>query len=223
MQQSKIDGSSRLNAFQSVFKSIDSTAQLPSQVFGEGWAQFFFWESDKMFVPSFAEVAVELLHIEGSHSCCLLNFDLTREMQYESAAMLFLEGGTTGEEYASWLRKGDPSSAWLYDMHRYGCASDVGDWCIYCEKMNDLAVIAFRGHQGIQKFTGPLKSLRAHSIDEFLGMGPSAPLPFRQLVETWRIGLSQNYSSGPAGSEAGSPVMDPHKSECPIHPRSYRG
>lgn len=188
----------RLDAFRSIIKSINSTAALPSQVFEGSWAQFFFCESDRIFAPCFAEIAIELLRAGGSNSCCLLNFDLTPEIQYESAATLFLEEGVSENDYASCLRKGGSSSGWLYGMHRYGCAPDVGGWCIYCEKVNDLAVIAIRDPGDAEKFAGPLERLYAHSIDDFLKMGSSAPVPFSQLIESWRSGLLQNYSKRPS-------------------------
>jgi hypothetical protein len=99
----------------------------------------------------------------------------------------------SGVAYDDKLRDGGPASGWLYRVDRYACASDVGDWCIYCEKSNDVAVIGLRDIGGIGKFETPLKRLWAKPINELIDGGVSPAFPFDQLVPAWRQGLVQNY------------------------------
>ncbi len=188
----------RLDAFQNVCASINSTALLPEQVFKGNWNQFLFFETDMIFARSFPEVVTDIIRIEQAKCCCLLNYDLTPVIEYQAAAMMFLDESLGGEEYFSRLKMNGPSSLgteWLFRMDRYGCASNKGEWCIYCEKTNDVAVIGLRNSDGAAKFSKPLKKLYAHSIEAFLEMGSLAPVPFNVLVESWRHGLVQNYSN----------------------------
>jgi hypothetical protein len=155
----------RKDAFNSAVSSINLSSRLPDQVFVESGAEFLFFESDQLFAPSFVEVAHEFMSVEGSTSCCLLNFSRTSVMDYCEVAAIFLETSMTGTEYDARLRSGGPAEGWLFDGDRYGCASDGGCWSIYCEKDNDVAVVALRGQGGAGRFAPPLRLLHAEAID----------------------------------------------------------
>jgi hypothetical protein len=174
-------------------------------VFVGSWHEFLLCESDQIFVQDFAEVAAELIRMERATCCCLLNFDRTPVIEYERAAALFFDEALTKTGYHSLLKEGGSSSGWIYHMERYGCASDIGEWCIYSEKNNDIAVIALRNPDGAAKFSSPLKKLYAHSIQTFLEMGPSSPIPFSMLVEPWKRGLLENYSHAAAAPDLAGP------------------
>ena len=127
-------------AFHNVVGALKFDRRFPENVFAGEWSDFLFFESDRMFAPEFAEVVGELLGSENAGVCCLLNLDQTRSLKFEEASAIFLDRMTTASEYAAKLRRGGPAVGWLYGMDKYGCASDVGDWSIYCEKQNDIAV-----------------------------------------------------------------------------------
>jgi hypothetical protein len=86
-------------------------------------------------------------------------------------------------------------------MDNYACTSDVGEWCFYCEKGNDIAVIGLREATGIEKFGMPLKRLWAKPIDELVDGGCSPTFPFNKLTPAWRQGLVNNY--GPSRDSGG--------------------
>jgi hypothetical protein len=186
---------SQFDAFRNVVASINSTAVLPAQVFAGDWYQFLFCESDRIFEPAFANVVTDLLLLEQANSCCFINFDTSPVIELPIADVLFVDKQITPVEFSASLRRGGPSLGWFYSMYRYGCTSDIGEWCIYFEKMNDMAVIGLRHLGSIEKFASPLKELYAHSIETFLEMGSSAPIPFNKLVDTWRHSLIRNYST----------------------------
>ena len=189
------DNDARRAAFSNVVGAIELDRFLPENVFSGEWSDFLFFQSDRMFVSAFAEVVGELLSAENAEICCLLNLSETDPMEFEKASAFLLDGMVPGNDYEAHLRGSGPAVGWLYSMDRYGCASDVGDWCIYCEKENDIAVVALRKENGVSKFRSPLDKLRAQPI-EALSNGELATLfPFSNLTAEWRIALTKRYRS----------------------------
>jgi hypothetical protein len=106
-----------------------------------------------------------LLDKEGSQICCLLNLGATVQKNYSNPPARYLDRSTDPSQYISMLRGNGSPDAWLYLVDRYVFASDVGEWCIYCEKENDVGVIAFSGEVGTNKFSSALGKLQATSIN----------------------------------------------------------
>ena len=181
-------------AFGHVFGSINSAVSFPSQVFLGSWDAFLFFESDRLFSPGFAVIAAGLLNAEGAEVCCLLNLSETDRMVYEEAAMLFIDAGMEPHSYDAALRQGGPANGWLFGMDRYGSASDRGGWSIYCEKGNDVAAIALRQPRDTGKYIECLKQLHAEPITVLLNASSAASVPFGELTEPWRRGLTQSYA-----------------------------
>lgn len=192
----------RRTAFERVVTSIDAARTFPEQVFLGTWGVFLFFESDRMFAPDFAATARDLLRAEQASVCCLVNFSNSSTLTYENAAKVFLEATSQPDDYDAMLRDGGPASGWLFRMDRYGCASDLGGWSIYCEKGNDVGVIALRWARDVEKYADALAHLRAASIGILLAAGSTAPAPFCDLIDTWRRGLSEHYSSSIEQDEA---------------------
>ncbi|WP_306715869.1 hypothetical protein [Burkholderia dolosa] len=180
-------------AFDNVAKALDFDRTLPDRVHVGPWSEFLFFQSDYVFSPDFLEIVRELLNVERAHVACLLNVDKTERLEFGGIAAIFLDEMTSTVAYDEKLRDGGPADGWLYRVDRYACASDVGEWCIYCEKSNDVAVIGLRDIGGIGRFETPLKRLWAKPIDELINGGGSRVFPFDQLVPAWRQGLVQNY------------------------------
>jgi hypothetical protein len=187
--------SSKLAAFHNVAKTINISATLPNQVFFGRFAKFFFFESDRLFSSSFVAIVSSILNIEGSTSCCLVNFSRTQVLEYQVAEALFLERRTSEAEYDFWLRRGGPAEAWLFSMDRYGCASDKGEWCIYCEKENDIAVLGLLNNDDDRIFASQLNELHAYPIGILMEKGAFAPFPFNSLRDEWYKLLIENYDN----------------------------
>lgn len=175
-------------AQENLLASIDSEASLPGQVFKGPWETYRFFESDVIFTSDFPEIICDLLQIEGSTACCLLNFVESNFSELESSATYFLDEKTTGESYQKFLRGNGPAQGWLYGMDSYGVSSDIGEWCIYCEKANDIAVMGVRNSD---KYRSVVERLDAKPI-QVLG-STSNRFPFSELTEEWRNGLLRNY------------------------------
>jgi hypothetical protein len=194
MESMRASDEAKRRAFGHVVGSINSAAYFPAQVFRGSWGAFLFFESDRLFSSGFAVIAAGLLNAERAEVCCLLNFSETDRVAYESAAMLFIDAGTKPHAYDAMLRQGGPAKGWLFGMDRYGSASDRGGWSIYCEKGNDVAAIALRQPDDTEKYVEYLKQLHAEPIAMLLKAGSAAPIPFGQLIEPWRSGLTQHYA-----------------------------
>ncbi len=185
----------RLAAFGNTKRSISCDTLLPELVFAGVWCRFLFFESDRIFGNHFIGAVDELMRLEGASVSCLVNLDLTPVFAFESTAAIYIDQATTNEEYSAALRSGGPQSGWLYRVDRYACASDVGAWCIYCEKSNDVAVIALRNDADYKRFRDALDRLWAKPIEELVDGGGAPLFPFDHLVPKWRKGLLDNYGN----------------------------
>lgn len=180
-------------AFDNVIGSINNSTCLPEQVFQGNWNAFLFFESDRLFASNFTLVAKGLLNEERADVCCLLNFNETDVLTYGSAATLFIDAQTSPQAYDAMLRQGGPAKGWMFGMDRYGIASDRGGWSIYCEKENDVAIIALSYPSDKEKYSKYLKQLHAEPIMTLLNASSSASVPFGQLVEPWRHSLVKHF------------------------------
>ena len=181
-------------AFTNVITSIDLTSCLPHQIFVGIWSKFLFFESDRIFSPSFAGAMQDLILAEQSTCCCLLNASRTEVMDFEKACSIFLDSTINENEYYEQLRTGGPAEGWLFSMDRYGCASDKGGWSIYCEKNNDVAVIGLQNPGDVEQLALPLKKLHAEPITKLVEQASTAVFPFSELTEEWRSELSRHYA-----------------------------
>ena len=145
-----------------------------------------------MFCDDFPEIVRKLLTAENASVCCLFDLDEAILTNFGKFEALFLDVDSTAERYMTRLRGTGSTVGWLYTMSRYTCSSDVGQWCIYCERHNELGVIGFRGGDCSSKFRLALEGLRAKPVEE--ACSESNPFfPFKQLVPEWRSGLIESY------------------------------
>jgi hypothetical protein len=194
--------SARLSAFHNVIKSIRIEARLPSQVLFGTWPEFYFFESDVILSRSFVGFVHELCRIEQSTSCCLLNFTQTRVLEYQEAAFIFIEAKMSEDEFDAKVREGGPASGWLFGVDHYGCSSDNGDWCLYCERENDVALIGFKSTSSVDKYQSALESIGAKPIEDLVENGISPLFPFSKLTPEWKRALIDNYGSKPHSDKA---------------------
>ncbi len=105
----------------------------------------------------------------------------------------FVMGPRTGvDEYMSVLLGPQIGSGWLYGMYTFACISDAGQWCIYCEKMAELGVIAMRSHVNSEQFSFALHELKALPLAQALRIAPFYALSAR-LRPDWREKLRSAY------------------------------
>jgi hypothetical protein len=184
----------RHRAFHNSIGSLRPDRTFPLNVFRENWHDFLFFESDSLFEPAFIAVMNGLLDNEGSQICCLLNLGATVQENYSNPPARYLDRSTDPSQYISMLRGNGSPDAWLYLVDRYVFASDVGEWCIYCEKENDVGVIAFSGRDGTNKFSSAIGTLQATSINSAREMPREGAFRFDKLMPAWRSTLVEQYS-----------------------------
>ena len=173
--------------------AINSHGKLPSQVFLENWVNFLFFDSDRAFVDDFAEKVQLLLKIEGGHCACIVDLDNDPNTRYHS---FYFKKDTLPIEYQL-VMAGSPMKAdgWIYNFSsRYACISDVGDWCIYCKRCDELAVIAFREHVAEEKYKVVIEQLKAVEISYGIATQHLFSLSEYASAE-WRESLLSSYQS----------------------------
>jgi hypothetical protein len=174
-------------------KGLSLDRKLPSRVFQPLWGGFLFFESDRIFSADFPNVVHELMRIENSYVTSLIDLDVSGLVEFEDVSATFIDRATTGDEYCAHLRAGGPGTGWLYGMHRFACASDVGEWCVYVEKMNDIAAIGFHIKNGLEKYYSATRMLNGLSIATLIAAGSKSAFPFSALTFEWRTSLLENY------------------------------
>jgi hypothetical protein len=190
------DTAGRRQSFYNVVGALRLTRFFPANVFSGIWSSFLFFQSDRMFAAGFAEVVGDFLRAENSSVCCLLNLSEAVSLEFENAAAVYLDGMITKADYQACLRGGGPATGWLYSMGRYGCASNKGEWDIYCEKDSDIAVVGLRNPNGLKKFRPAIQKLQAAPIEAVQNGELAALFPFSHMSPEWHRGLTLNYGKG---------------------------
>lgn len=175
--------------------SIDVEQHFPGKVFRGAWNTFLFFDPDRLFEASFAEVARSLIDGVGGSCVCMCNLDEAARISSFERASIFLNRGTDPQEYKLRLLGTGPADGWLYAMERYGCVGDTGGWSIYCEKNNEIAVMAVRPSVTLDCLGPVVERLKAQPIGKALDNGTSYGLSARALSSEWRSKLMLNYVS----------------------------
>ena len=169
--------------------AIKRGASFPRYVFSQTWDDFYFFDPDWMFDPDFVEDIASLLHAEGASSACMVNFG---EAQAEMR-LFTINAQTTAEDYRRRLQGSSPSDGWAISIDSFCCASTGRRWCFYCERENEMAVLATQKeftslcHSIIRKFG-------ARRISEALSTPVSQGLTDGALTPQWRKFLLREYS-----------------------------
>jgi len=81
-------------------------------------------------------------------------------------------------------------------MERLGCASDVGEWCMYCEPNNEIAVIAFRQTEAAARYASAMARVHATRFEEAIREPPlSYGFSERALSREWRDEFLREYAA----------------------------
>ncbi len=166
---------------------------LPAQIFMPNWMGFLFLPSDAILRGQFADTLRQLMAEEHSTVFCLVKLGVTATSAPGEASTIFVDKDVTIDRYHEMLTSGGPAAGWLYDVDCYACASDAGEWCIYLEKENDIAVIGFRQATAMKKLRPLLEKIGACRILDAVVEGKSPTWPFSHLTPEWLKKLTENY------------------------------
>jgi hypothetical protein len=181
------DNETKAKALENLSRSIMSAKLFPKNVFSSDWNEFVFFDSDVMFKSEFPGNVKASLEIESGVCACMANLDQMAQGQDLDQCCLFIDRTMTDEAYQSFLC-GSNFSGWIYGVDRFGCISDAGQWAIYCERRNEIAVIAFRERNSLARFASVILQLGALPLQEAL----EKPLSYgfspriNSLTSAWR-------------------------------------
>lgn len=170
--------------------AIDRSNRLPKNVFSPDWVDFHVFDSDWIFEGAFVEKARAMLHHEGANCACIV--DLDRDAK-TALATFVIDMDTTIQEYQRRLSGVGFGDGWIYDISRFGCTSDVGSWCIYCERASELAIIGFRVGTMLNKYQFILASLRARKVTSVGGNSSRYEFLSHSISSAWKDEIARNY------------------------------
>lgn len=165
----------------------------PKNIFSEAWKDYLFFEPSMLFQPIFIEVTHFLLREERASVLALINLDRNGPGDHGDASAIFLEANTKASEYIAQLKGDGTPMNWLFLMDRYVCASDKNNWVIYCEKENDIAVLAVCPALSTEACLRVEALLKAKSIKNALDPGDNQRFDFNPIVPEWRASLIAEY------------------------------
>jgi hypothetical protein len=163
---------------------VDISRRLPLNVFMGHWGGFFFFDSDWMFSDTFLESLQDLRRLERSECICIRSLD--------GPALFLVEGQTTTADYGAVLAGTGPEDGLVYDFGRFACTSDIGEWAIYCERRNEIAVLAVKPGS-TRKYLSVLHALKAEPIAQAIRDEMSYGFSDRAISISWREELIRHY------------------------------
>ena len=188
----RLDDAIKRKAFQNIMNAIDPSAELPDQVFKSCMSNFYFFASDSVVSEEFVEIVQDMMRVERASVTSCMNLTRSKGLEFESIEVTYIDNSTKGDDYFIFLLQAlNGESGWMVTMDRHAFASDVGEWCIYAERMNDVAVIAFSVID-IEKYRSHLDRLDAHNIFDLIYSDKGYD-PYDKLVEEWKTGLCKYY------------------------------
>lgn len=199
IEVNKSNETAKDSAVSNAILSIKEDKWFPERVLAGDWEDYLFFQPFMMFVPGFIDVTKLLLTEETASVIALINLGNVIPTNYENPPVIFIEKSTGAREYISELEgKGVPLS-WRVLMDRYVCASDKGNWCLYCEKENDVGVFGCR-----KGFSQPLclrieRLLKAKSIRSASDIGDTQRFDFGKLLPAWKKTLIVEHQVKSAG------------------------
>jgi hypothetical protein len=182
-----------LRARSNLEMAIKTAARLPQNVFQPGWGSFYLFNSDWMFEGAFVEKIRIMLQQEGSSCACIVNLDRAAS---DTLAAFAIKGNTSAQEYQRLLAGTGPSDGWVYDVDRFGCTSEIGTWCIYCERASELAILGFNVETLEEKHEFVRAALHASGVSS-IGLSPSRfEFASHIISQEWQVEITRNYKHG---------------------------
>jgi hypothetical protein len=154
----------------------------------------FFFDCDWIFSAEFIDKINLLLQIEGSRCACISNLDETWNGIDQRSFVI--DQHTAEDDYLSVLQGGiGIENGWIYEIGRFGCMTEVGQWCIYCERKSEIAVIGIRKGVSLNKYNPVISQFRALPIEEAIERPLTYGFSPRALSTEWRNELLKQYKS----------------------------
>jgi hypothetical protein len=180
-------------AGENVRAGVNPERRFPRNIFVGEWSDFFFFDSDWMKESDFVEHVKAFLDIERGQCACLWKLD---SADANEPRFFFVRRQTTPDDYRALLAGTTPGYGWLDAMERLACASDVGEWCMYCEPNNDIAVIGFRHADAADRYSSAMARVHATRFEDATREPPlSYGFSERALSAQWRDDFLREYAT----------------------------
>lgn len=190
------DNESRGLALSFARRAVDPSRHLPANILNVPGAYHLFMETGFVFRPSFVNILNEVMLVDGSDTCCILRLG----DPFEAEEIVFLDRMTDGEDFITKISPDPAIMSWLIPEGRFVFSPATHKWILYCEKVNDIAVIAVANSESAARIYQIFIRCGAYNMDDLNVAAEKAPLPFGALTRAWRRGLTENFnSSRPVG------------------------
>lgn len=180
-------------AVRNAISNVRRESRFPHQIFVGEWIDYFFFYPEAMFEACFIDVKNLLLREENASTVALVNLGNVNQKAEAGPRAIFLYRDTTPQRYISELVGDGTATNWMFLMDRYVCASEKGNWVIYCEKENDVAALAVGGAISTFACSQLAKLLSAKSIRSISVPGNGQSFDFQKLVPEWKSALGAEY------------------------------
>lgn len=176
-------------------REIISTLEFPRKVLASKWTEFHFFDSDRIFESNFSEVVKALIKKEGSNCVCMSMLDYI-EGETSGRRSFFLHEESTALEYGSAIySSSEIAESWSVNMDRFGCISDSGRWVIYCERRNEIAVVAFEDRKSALELLPLIEQFNALPIEQAIRAQSSFGFSDAALSPEWKNQLCEHYAN----------------------------
>ncbi|MEP7305929.1 MAG: hypothetical protein ABJA98_10465 [Acidobacteriota bacterium] len=174
-------------------RAINLERRFPSNVFLGSWSDFYFFDADWMRVADAVEHVKALLDVEGGRCACLWKLDSENPSE---PRFFYVRRETSVDEYGALLAGKTAGYGWLDALERLACASDAGDWCIYCEPNSEIAVIGFQQVDAAHRYASALARVHAMRFEDATQEPPlSYSFSERALSREWREAFLREYAA----------------------------
>lgn len=172
---------------------IDTHKRLPDQLFKGHSLKYLFFDVDIVFNEIFFEILNKILNRSEFEKLYILRVDYVSIDPHGNDYCMFFGSLNSGNDYESFLMRDLHPSAWFFSFGRYFVSSLESEWCIYCERNNDFAILGGNPESKDNSYKNLSLSLNGENIRDILNM-EKPYFPFDDLPPEWREGFLKHYS-----------------------------
>jgi hypothetical protein len=195
MQDNK-DANDKEHSFTNALKAVDRSRSLPQRIFVAGWLDFLFCESDQVFSASFVRTIKVILDAEAATTCCMLKLSPSIDIKIDTADCFFFDRQTEPANYQIKLNARSPYS-WVINPDQYVASSDKGNWALFCDKAEEVAIVAFRSSYWTTRLGPALSEIHAVTADVYVDRPGNGPFPNIPLTSAWSSEILRNFRRPP--------------------------
>lgn len=167
-------------------------ADLPNNVFSDEFTDFYFFDSDFVTSDAFVDFFNCLLLKEGAECGCLCDVSKIGTAS-EAGQCVPVPVDMRARDYRQIIsRQRENLEGWAVDLGRVAASSDIGSWCLYCDLMAEIGIVAFKSAEFAQKVASELKAHNMAPIEEALDQQIGYAYS-EALLPLWRSNLLKFY------------------------------